>query len=45
MSAKILKQIAIDEANYSALQNLGKAGQSFNDVVSELLRKVGGNQK
>lgn len=32
-----LKTIAISENNYSALKSLGKAGDSFNDVISKLL--------
>jgi predicted CopG family antitoxin len=32
-----LKTIAISECNYSALKSLGKAGDSFNDVISKLL--------
>lgn len=38
MSYKTLKQIAIDERNYFALKNLGKAGDSFNDVITKLLK-------
>ena len=34
------KHIAIDERNYAALKNLGKAGDSFNDVITELLKRV-----
>jgi predicted CopG family antitoxin len=34
-----LKLIAVDETNYFALKDLGKAGDSFNDVVSELLKR------
>ena len=36
MSTK-LRQIAVDESNYLALKQLGRAGDSFNDVISELL--------
>jgi hypothetical protein len=32
-----LKNIAVSEANYFALQRLGCAGQSFNDVLTKLL--------
>jgi predicted CopG family antitoxin len=32
-----LKTIAISECNYAALKSLGKAGDSFNDVLSKLL--------
>ena len=38
MSSKTLKQIAVDERNYLALKNLGKAGDSFNDVITNLLQ-------
>jgi len=34
---KIYKQILIDESNYGKLKDLGKAGDSFNDVISRLL--------
>src|ERR671937_44364 len=33
-----LKRIVISEHNYLALKRLGYAGDSFNDVVSKLLR-------
>ena len=39
MSSK-LRQIAIDEGNYQALKELGLAGDSFNDVISEILKKL-----
>lgn len=39
MSLTRLKHIVIDEDNYLALKRLGRAGDSFNDVVSELLKK------
>ncbi len=32
-----LKHIAIDENNYEKLKNLGRAGDSFNDVVRRLV--------
>jgi predicted CopG family antitoxin len=38
---KTLKLIAVDETNYQALKNLGRAGDSFNDVITELLREKG----
>lgn len=38
MSSKTLKQVAVDERNYFALKNLGKAGDSFNDVITDLLQ-------
>lgn len=33
-----LKRIVISEHNYLALKMLGHAGDSFNDVISKLLR-------
>ena len=33
-----LKRIVVSERNYLALKKLGYAGDSFNDVVSKLLR-------
>jgi predicted CopG family antitoxin len=33
-----LKRIVISERNYLALKRLGYAGDSFNDVISKLLR-------
>jgi predicted CopG family antitoxin len=33
-----LKRIVVSERNYFALKELGRAGDSFNDVVSKLLR-------
>jgi predicted CopG family antitoxin len=35
-----LKQIAVSEDNYFALKKLGRAGDSFNDVVTEVLKKL-----
>ena len=40
-----LKLIAVDERNYFALKDLGKAGDSFNDVVSQLLKRSSGGQR
>ena len=37
MSVK-LRQIAVSEENYRILKSLGRAGDSFNDVVTETLR-------
>jgi hypothetical protein len=37
---KRLKQIAIDERNYELLRSLGKTSDSFNDVITELLRSM-----
>jgi len=39
MSIKTLKHITVDEGNYLTLKRLGSAGESFNDVVSRLLKK------
>lgn len=35
-----LTTIAISEENYLALKRLGSAGDSFNDVVTEVLKKI-----
>lgn len=35
-----LKQIAVNESNYKALKELGHAGDSFNDVITQVLKKV-----
>jgi predicted CopG family antitoxin len=35
-----LTTIAISGENYLALKRLGRAGDSFNDVVTEVLKKV-----
>jgi predicted CopG family antitoxin len=35
-----LKQIAISEENYFILKSRGKAADSFNDVVTELLKTL-----
>ena len=40
MSSNKLRQIAISQDNYLVLKKLGRAGDSFNDVISELLRKA-----
>lgn len=39
MSVK-LKQIVIDESNYQALRKLGQTGDSFNDVITRVLKRV-----
>lgn len=36
-----LKQIAVSKQNYDLLKQLGQAGDSFNDVVSRLLKSIG----
>jgi predicted CopG family antitoxin len=37
---KRLKQIAISEENYFILKSRGRAADSFNDVISELLKTL-----
>jgi len=44
MSSKTLKQIAISEENYQKLKSYGRAGDSFNDVVTKLLIKESKNE-
>jgi predicted CopG family antitoxin len=34
-----LKTIAISTENYLELKSLGKAGDSFNDVITQMLKK------
>jgi predicted CopG family antitoxin len=38
MSSKKLKLIAIDEENYFILKRMGQTSDSFNDVLSRLLK-------
>lgn len=33
--------IAVSNENYTSLQSIGKLGMSFNDVITELLKKYG----
>jgi predicted CopG family antitoxin len=40
MAFKNHKLIAVSNTNYQALKKLGMAGDSFNDVLSQLLQKV-----
>jgi len=40
MSSKTLKQIAVSEENYQKLKDLGRAGDSFNDVITKILIEV-----
>lgn len=35
-----LKHITVDQNNYAKLKSLGQAGDSFNDVITEILDKV-----
>jgi len=37
MSTKGLKHIVVSEENYRILKSLGKAGDSFNDVITKIL--------
>lgn len=39
--SKNLRHIAVDDTNYNALKNLGRAGDSFNDAVTVALQKAG----
>jgi predicted CopG family antitoxin len=36
-NAKNLTTISITRSNYAILKNLGKTGESFNDVITKLL--------
>jgi predicted CopG family antitoxin len=38
VSVKTLKHITVDEQNYLKLKRLGNAADSFNDVISRLLK-------
>jgi predicted CopG family antitoxin len=38
MTYRTLKMIAVSEDNYLTLKRLGSAGQSFNDVLNEVLK-------
>jgi predicted CopG family antitoxin len=38
-SNKQYKQILIDSDNYNALKEMGKTGDSFNQVISKLISK------
>jgi predicted CopG family antitoxin len=35
------KTIAVSIENYQLLKNMGKAGDSFNDVITHLVKKAG----
>jgi hypothetical protein len=41
VTRKIHKQILVDETNYFKLKDLGKAGDSFNDVITQILKNNG----
>jgi predicted CopG family antitoxin len=36
-----LKMISVSWVNYQALKSFGKAGDSFNDVITNLIRRAG----
>jgi predicted CopG family antitoxin len=38
---KRLRQIAVDEENYQALKKLGHVPESFNDVITRILKNAG----
>ena len=38
---KSFKHIIVDEENYQSLRNLGKTGESFNDVIKKLFMSKG----
>jgi hypothetical protein len=40
MSSTKLRQIVVDEYNYKELKRLGHAGDSFNDVITQVLEIV-----
>jgi predicted CopG family antitoxin len=40
MSSNTLRHIAVSPENYFALKKLGEAGDSFNDVITDVLKKV-----
>jgi len=40
MSTKSLKHIVVSRENYFKLKNLGNAGDSFNDVITIMLKGV-----
>mgnify|MGYP001094267213 CR=1 FL=1 len=42
--ARQLKRIAVSEENYRKLQNLGVAGESFNDVITRILERTWRNE-
>ena len=38
---KSFKHIIVDEENYQSQRNLGKSGESFNDVIKKLFMSKG----
>jgi predicted CopG family antitoxin len=39
------KNIVVSETNYNVLKKLGDAGESFNDVITDILKKVQGSHQ
>lgn len=37
---RLLKSIAVSIENYEALKNMGRAGDSFNDVITDLIKRL-----
>ena len=40
----LYKNICISESNYKALKTMGHTGDSFNDVLTDMLTKILGNK-
>lgn len=40
MSLTNLKHIVVSEKNFQRLKDLGRAGDSFNDVITHILNKI-----
>ena len=40
MNSTNLKHIVVSEENFQELKNLGRAGDSFNDVITVILKKT-----
>jgi hypothetical protein len=45
MKCKDYKHIIVTDKNYRILKGLGCAGDSFNDVISDILEKLNGLQQ
>jgi predicted CopG family antitoxin len=39
------KNIAVSQTNYQKLKRLGTAGDSFNDVITEIIKKLQNGQR
>ena len=39
------KRIIVTDTNYIKLKKLGEAGDSFNDVITDILEKINGLQQ